>query len=261
MRNPLDAAYPPLHRREVLDALHDRDVEDTYDEVFDHSGRPRKVAVRGHDAFAVRGSDLPFVHPHHARAERGDDIRSAPADRVRSLRTDQARSARAAHVRAARAGHVQSARAGQVRPARLHRLRAVLARTLSGLHGDHGQPVRRRSLLIRLSALIALATGTLLSTAAHAQVTNIDYPLETVRFMATATGDGAAAAAAPVVLGLLHERRTVDRDAAAKADDAAAMLRVETEGSRAAPMASVSYMRSEPVLPAWACAGPCAAQQ
>jgi len=79
--------------------------------------------------------------------------------------------------------------------------------------------------------------------------------------MATATGDGAAAAAAPVVLGLLHERRTVDRDAAAKADDAAAMLRVETEGSRAAPMASVSYMRSEPVLPAWACAGPCAAQQ
>jgi len=237
MRNPLDAAYPPLHRREVLDALRDRDVEDTYDEVFDHSGRPRKVAVRGHDAFTVRGSDLPFVHPHHARAERGDDIRSAPADRVRSLRTDQARSARAAHVRAARAGHVQSARAGQVRP------------------------VRRRSLLIRLSALIALATGTLLSTAAHAQVTNIDYPLETVRFMATATGDGAAAAAAPVVLGLLHERRTVDRDAAAKADDAAAMLRVETEGSRAAPMASVSYMRSEPVLPAWACAGPCAAQQ
>jgi len=261
MRNPLDAAYPPLHRREVLDALHDRDVEDTYDEVFDHSGRPRKVAVRGHDVFAVRGSGLPFVQPNHARAERGDDIRSAPADRVRSLRTDQARSARAAHVRAARAGHVQSARAGQVRPARLHRLRAVLARTLSGLHGDHGQPVRRRSLLIRLSALIALATGTLLSTAAHAQVTNIDYPLETVRYMATATGDGAAAAAAPVVLGLLHERRTVDTDAAAKTNDAGAVHRVEAEGSRAAPLASVSRLRSEPGLPAWACAGPCAARQ
>jgi len=253
MRNPLDAAYPPLHRREVLDALHDRDVEDTYDEVFDHSGRPRKVAVRGHDAFAVRGRDLPFVQPNHARAERGNDIRSARADRVRSLRADPLRSARD--------GHVRSARTGQLRPARLHRLRSVLARTLSGLRGNHGQPVRRRSLLIRLSALIALATGTLLSTAAHAQVTNIDYPLETVRYMATATGDGAAAAAAPVVLGLLHERRTVDTDAAAKTNDAGAVHRVEAEGSRAAPFASVSRLRSEPGLPAWACAGPCAARQ
>lgn len=253
MRNPLDAAYPPLHRREVLDALHDRDVEDTYDEVFDHSGRPRKFAVRGHDAFAVRGGHMPFTHGQYARAEPGDDIRPARGVHVRSPR--------AAPLRSARAGHVRSARTGQVRPARLHRLRAVLAGTLSGLRGNHGQPVRRRSLLIRLSALIALATGTLLSTAAHAQVTNIDYPLETVRYMATATGDGAAAAAAPVVLGLLHERRTVDTDAAAKTNDAGAVHRVEAEGSRAAPLASVSRLRSEPGLPAWACAGPCAARQ
>jgi len=107
MRNPLDAAYPPLHRREVLDALHDRDVEDTYDEVFDHSGRPRKFAVRGHDAFAVRGGHMPFTHGQYARAEPGDDIRPARGVHVRSPR--------AAPLRSARAGHVRSARTGQPR--------------------------------------------------------------------------------------------------------------------------------------------------
>ena len=137
MRNPLDAASPPLHRREYLDARLARDHEGLHDEIVDHA---------------------PPVNAEH--------VLYAPVHPLRSTQTSRPHPVRVAH----------------------------------------GNALRRRSLLIRVSALIALATGTLLGTAAHAQVTESDNPVQPVRFMSTIAGDRAAAASAPIILNLLHER-------------------------------------------------------
>ena len=82
--------------------------------------------------------------------------------------------------------------------------RGALARVRRGpLEGrTHRQTrgPRHAGTLVVLTAIGALPLGT------HAQVANIDYPLETVRFLATTSGERAAAAAAPVILSLLQER-------------------------------------------------------